>query len=61
MIYFKIIDPKVDPSALGAFLETNAVFCNLSRGVNRFVIHHYIRETEIEKIIHLLTTFKLSL
>ena len=43
IIYFKITDPKIDPSALSAFLKTNGVFCGLSRGVNRFVIHHYIR------------------
>lgn len=58
IIYFKITDPKVDPSALSSFLKTNQVFCGLSRGINRFVIHHYIRQPEIEKIISLLTTFK---
>jgi threonine aldolase len=45
MIFFNITDPDCNGAELTAFLKSNGVLCSLKSGVvNRFVIHHYIRE-----------------
>ena len=55
MIYFKIIDPSIEGEKLRDYLHINGVFTWINNGECRFVIHHNIREPEIEKIIGLLT------
>ncbi len=59
IIFFKITDPEINVPELVQHLYTNGVFCGMKKGgVNRFVIHHYIREEQVEKLIDLLQNFK---
>ena len=44
IIFYKITDPSVDTSILSKFLVEHGVYVFLVKGgINRFVIHHYIR------------------
>jgi len=61
MIFFNITDPNCNATELTTFLKQNGVLCSLKNGVvNRFVIHHYIREKEVDTVIQLLQQFKAS-
>lgn len=43
IIFYKLTDANINTAELTAFLKKNGVICSVGNGVNRFVIHHYIR------------------
>ena len=50
MVFFKIIDRKINPVQLSAFLGTRKIKAFISAKIqdsSRLVTHHYIREAEI--------------
>lgn len=59
IIFFRITDEAVDVAALVAFLKKHGVVVGMKSGaVNRFVIHHYIREEQVQTVLGLLKRFK---
>jgi threonine aldolase len=58
MVYYEVTDESLDLAALQEFLFKHKVFCSVHSGMNRFTVHHYIREAEIDKLVELLKAFK---
>ena len=62
MIFFRFTDKRIKAAALEAFFQSKSIQCEFAdNAINRFVIHHYIREEQVEKIISALSEFRASL
>lgn len=57
IIFYKIIDLTIDVAHLSKYLVENGVYVFLTKGISRFVIHHYIREPQVETLIALLKKY----
>ncbi len=55
MVWYRITDPRLDDKKLCLFLQERGVMTWTN---SRFVIHHHIREEQIEKVLKLLSEWR---
>lgn len=48
MIFFRFTDKRIKAAALEAFFSSKSIQCEFAdNAINRFVVHHYIREEQV--------------